>query len=48
VTIFNVPVGEDNYDQAKLRDKARQLKETIEACVKDMGDEYPRELWTML
>ena len=48
VTIFNVPVGEDKYIQAKLRDKAGQMQETTKAYVKDLGDEYPQELWTML
>jgi hypothetical protein len=48
VTIFNVTVGEKKYVQAKLRDKAGQVKETTGAYVKDTGDEYPQELWTML
>ncbi len=48
VTIFNVPIGEERYVQAKLRDKARQVKETTEAYVHDLGDDYPQELWTML
>jgi hypothetical protein len=48
LTIFNVPVGEERYVQAKLRDKARQVAEMTEAYVRDLGDEYPQELWTML
>ena len=48
VTIFNVPVGEEKYVQAKLRDKARQVRETTEAYVRGLGDEYPQKLWTML
>jgi len=39
VTIFNVPVGEEKYVQTKLRDKAKQVRETTEAYVKDPGDE---------
>ena len=35
------------YVQAKLRDKAGQVRETTEAYVRDLGDEYPHELWTM-
>ena len=47
-TIFNVPVGEEMYVAVKLRDKAMQVKKMTEAYVKDLGDEYPKELWTML
>jgi hypothetical protein len=48
LTIFNVPVGEERYVQLKLREKVKQVKKTTEAYVKDLGDEYPHELWTML
>ena len=48
LTIFNVPIGEERYVRAKLRDRARQVAETTEAYVRDLGDEYPQELWTML
>ncbi len=40
LTIFNVPVGEERYVEVKLRDKAMHVKKTIEAYVRDMGDEY--------
>ena len=48
LTIFNVPVGEDKYVQTKLRDKAKQVQINTEAYVKDLGEEYSQELWTML
>ena len=48
LTIFNVPVGEERYVEVMLRDKAMQVKKTTEAYVRDLGDEYPQGLWTML
>ncbi len=33
---------------AKLREKAEQVRQTTEAYVQVMGEEYPQELWTML
>ncbi len=48
IQIFNVPLGEERYVKARLREKASQVKKTTEAYTEDMGDEYPHELWTML
>ena len=48
LTIFNVPVGEERFVAVKLRDKAMQVKKPTEAYVRDLGDEYPQELWTMM
>ena len=48
LTIFTVPVGEEKYVKITLRDKAMQVKKTTEAYVRDLGDEYPQGLWTML
>ena len=48
IQVFNVPVGTERYVQAKLREKAMQVKQTTEKYVQDLGDEYPQELWTML
>ena len=48
LTIFNVPVGEERYVEVKLRDKAMHVKKTTKAYVRDLGGEYPQELWTML
>ena len=46
--IFNVPVGEEKFVEVKLREKAMHVRKTTEAYVRDLGDEYPHELWTML
>ena len=48
LTIFNVPVGEEKFVEVKLREKAQQVERTTVAYVRDLGDEYPQELWTML
>ncbi len=48
IQIFNVPLGEEKYVKARLRENAKQVKQTTEAYVKDLGDEFPQELWTML
>ena len=48
LTIFNVPVGEEKFVEVKLREKATHVRKTTEAYVRDLGDEYPQELWTML
>ena len=46
--IFNVPVGEERYVAAILRDKARQVGKVTRQYVEDLEEEYPHELWTML
>jgi len=48
IQVFNVPIGTERYVQAKLREKALQVKQTTETYVQDLEDEYPQELWTML
>jgi len=48
LAIFNVPVEEEKFVEAKLREKATQVRRTTEAYVRDLGDEHPQELWTML
>ncbi len=48
IHIFNVPLGEERYVKARLREKAHQVQRTADAYTEDMGDEYPQELWTML
>jgi len=48
LTIFNVPGGEERYVEVKLRDKAMQVKKTTKTYVRDLGDKYPQEMWTML
>jgi hypothetical protein len=46
--IFNVPVGEERYVAAALRDKAKQVGQVTRQYVKDLEYDYPHELWTML
>ena len=46
--MFNVPLGTERYVEARLREKALQVKQTAEAYVEDLVDDYPQELWTML
>jgi hypothetical protein len=48
LTIFNVPVGVERFVAVKSRDKAMQVNKTTEAYVRDLGDTYSHELWTML
>jgi len=48
LTIFNVSVGKERYVEVKLRYKAMQVKKTTTAYVRDLGDECPQELWTIL
>jgi hypothetical protein len=42
IQIFNVPLGEERYVKARLREKAQQVRRTTEAYAEDLGDEYPR------
>ncbi len=42
---FNVPVGEERYVTAKLRNKAGEVEQTTRSYVKDLEEEYPQELW---
>jgi hypothetical protein len=48
ILIFNVPVGEERYVEAVLRDKAQQVGQVTRQYVEDLEEEYPQELWTML
>ncbi len=43
-----MPVGEERYVRAKLREKAAQVEKTTASYVRDMEEEYPHELWTMM
>ncbi len=44
--IFQMPVGDEKFVMAKLREKATQVEKTIARYVKDLEVEYPQELWT--
>ena len=46
--MFNVPIGEPEYVEAILRDKAVEVAKVNRAYVEDLEDEYPQELWTLL
>ena len=46
--IFNVPIGKERYVVVKLREKATQVEDTTKSYVRDLEDEYPQELLTML
>ena len=48
VTIFNVPVGEEEYVMHVLRDKAEKMKKITKDYTRDMEEENHHELWTML
>jgi hypothetical protein len=45
--IFNVPVGENRYVEAVLRQKDREVGSVTRQYVEDLEDRYPHELWTM-
>jgi hypothetical protein len=48
IQIFNVPVGEEEYVEAALREKARKVEGTTRRYMDDLEEHYPQELWTML
>ena len=39
--IFNVPMGEDRYFEAILRQKAKNVEKVTERYVEDLVEEYP-------
>ncbi len=41
-------MGEEKYAEAILQEKAKRVEKFTEQSVEDLGEEYPRELWTML
>jgi len=48
VTVFNVPVGEPEYVEAVLRNKAQEVASVARYYIADLEEEYPQELWTLL
>jgi hypothetical protein len=48
IQILNVPVREERYVVAVLREKAQKVESTTRRYVEDMEEQYPQELWTML
>jgi len=47
ILILNVPVGEEEYVAAVLREKARKVESTTRRYMDDLEEKYPHELWTM-
>jgi hypothetical protein len=41
-------MGEEKFVEVKLKEKAVRVEKTTETYVRDLGDDYPQELWTML
>ena len=48
VIIFNVPVGDPEYVEAMLRNKAQEVVGMARKYIVDLEKEYPKELWTLL
>ena len=48
IIVFNVPIGEPEYVEAVLRDKAVEVVKVTRTYMEDREDEYPQELWTIL
>ena len=48
IHVFNVPVGEEEYVAAVLREKARKVESTTRRYMDDLEKKFPHELWTML
>jgi hypothetical protein len=48
VTIFNVPVGEEEYVKHVLRDKAKKVNKITRDYTWDLEEENPHELCNML
>jgi hypothetical protein len=48
IQIFDVPVREEMYVAAVLREKARKVEKSTRRYVEDLEEEYPQELRTML
>ena len=43
IQIFNVPMGEERYVAAVLREKARKVENTTRRYVEDLEEQYPHE-----
>ena len=48
IRIFNVPMGQETYAEAILRQNAKNVEKVTERYAEDLGEEYPQELWIML
>ena len=41
IQMFNVPVGEERYVAAVLRNKAEQVEQVTQRYMEDLEEEYP-------
>jgi hypothetical protein len=48
VTVFNVPIGEPEYEETVLKNKSRELARVARKYIEDLEEEYPQNLWTLL
>jgi len=48
VNVFNIPIGEPEYVETVLRNKAKEVAREARKYVEDLEEEYPHELWTLL
>ena len=48
MTIFNVPIGEDEYVANVLRNKAEKVGRLARKHTRDLEEGNPHELWTTL
>ena len=48
IQIFNVPVGDEEYVAAVLKEMAKKVKSTTRRYVEDLEEKYPQKVWTML
>ena len=47
VTVFNVPIGEPEYVETVLKNKAREVAGVARIYIEDSEEDYPQELWTL-
>ena len=48
LTVFSVPIGEPEYVETVLKNKAREVVGVARNYVKELEEEYPQELWILL
>ena len=48
VTVFNVPIGDPEYVETMLNNKARDVAGVARKYIEDLEEEHPQKLWTLL
>jgi hypothetical protein len=48
VTVFDVPIGELEYVETVLKNKAREVAGVARKYIEDLEEDYPQEQWTVL